>query len=215
MTARLRPAGDRAVMIRTGTFNEAATLAGRIRADRWREVEDLMPASKSLLVVVNNAHDLGPVIGRIEELLLSLPIDPTLPTGPIVEIPMRFDGPDLADVAATSGLTVDELAAAHCEKPWYAAFAGFTAGFCYLVGGSARIVAGRLLEPRPSVPAGSVAVAGPYAAIYPRESPGGWQLIGHTSAVLWELGRDQPALLTPGCRVQFVDLGAATSSRRP
>ncbi len=92
--------------------------------------------------------------------------------------------------------------------PWQVAFGGFVPGFGYLVGGDPRLHVPRRASPRPSVPAGSVALAGVFTGVYPRSSPGGWQLIGTTDAVLWDPSRVPPALLAPGTTVRFVDLDA-------
>jgi KipI family sensor histidine kinase inhibitor len=85
------------------------------------------------------------------------------------------------------------------------AFCGFTPGFAYLVGLPERYQLPRLDSPRPKVPAGSVAVAGPYAGVYPRSSPGGWQLLGQTEVTMFDPTQAEPALLTPGTRVRFTD----------
>jgi KipI family sensor histidine kinase inhibitor len=97
-----------------------------------------------------------------------------------------YDGPDLKAVAALTGLSVAEVVAAHTATPWRVGFGGFAPGFAYLVGGDPRLEVPRRPEPRPSVPAGAVGLAGRYSGVYPRSSPGGWQLIGHTDAVLFD-----------------------------
>ncbi|MET0756929.1 MAG: carboxyltransferase domain-containing protein, partial [Mycobacterium sp.] len=99
------------------------------------------------------------------------------------------------------------VVAAHTETPWRVGFGGFAPGFAYLVGGDERLNVPRQSEPRTKVPTGSVALAGEFSGVYPRESPGGWQLIGRTDAVLWDVDRDKPALLTPGMWVQFRAVG--------
>ena len=91
--------------------------------------------------------------------------------------------------------------------PMRVGFSGFVPGFAYLVGGDERLHVPRRAEPRTRVSAGSVGLAGEFSGIYPRETPGGWQLIGRTDAVLWDVERDPPALLTPGTRVQFRAIG--------
>ena len=96
-----------------------------------------------------------------------------------------------------------DVVAAHTGTTWQVGFAGFAPGFAYLVGGDSRLAVPRRREPRPRVPAGSVALAGEFSGIYPRESPGGWQLIGRTEVVLWDISRPQPALLIPGMSVRF------------
>jgi KipI family sensor histidine kinase inhibitor len=123
--------------------------------------------------------------------------------GPLVEIPTVYDGADLEDVATLWGVppaeVVDRLAGAELRV----AFCGFAPGFAYLAGLPDRWAVPRLDTPRPRVPAGSVALAGPYAGIYPAASPGGWRLVGRTSVTLFDIGRDPPALLAPGTRVRL------------
>ena len=111
-----------------------------------------------------------------------------------------------------TGLTPDEVVAAHTGTPWRVAFAGFAPGFAYLFGGDARLQVSRRSEPRTSVPAGSVGLAGEFSAVYPRSSPGGWQLLGHTDATLWDVDRQPPSLLQPGSVVHFVDVGTDTDT---
>jgi KipI family sensor histidine kinase inhibitor len=123
--------------------------------------------------------------------------------GADVVIDVVYDGPDLAEVAAHTELSTAEVINAHTSTVWRVGFSGFAPGFAYLVDGDARLRVPRRSEPRTSVPAGSVALAGEFSAIYPRQSPGGWQLIGRTDTVLWDLERPNPALLTQGMCVQF------------
>lgn len=120
-----------------------------------------------------------------------------------VRIAVHYDGPDLGDVADLTGLSVDEVIAAHTETPWTVAFGGFAPGFGYLTGGDPRLNVPRRAAPRTSVPAGAVALAGEFSGVYPRSSPGGWQLIGTTQAVIWDPLRSPPALLQPGTVVRF------------
>lgn len=126
------------------------------------------------------------------------------PAGRVLEVPTRYDGADLEEVARLSGLSVPELVAAHTSREHYAYFLGFAPGFAYCGGLDPRIVAPRLASPRTRVPAGAVAVADGQTAVYPRGSPGGWRLIGTTDLVVFDLARDPPALIRPGDRVRFV-----------
>lgn len=125
--------------------------------------------------------------------------------GRVIEVPTRYDGPDLEEVSRLSGLSVRELVAAHTSHDHHAYFLGFMPGFAYCGGVDARIVAPRLASPRTRVPAGSVAVADGQTAIYPLASPGGWRLIGTTDLVVFDARRDPPALIGPGDRVRFVE----------
>jgi KipI family sensor histidine kinase inhibitor len=120
-----------------------------------------------------------------------------------VVIDVVYDGVDLAAVAGHLGMTVEEVVDAHTRTPWRVGFCGFAPGFAYLIDGDPRLSVPRRAEPRSRVPAGSVGLAGAFSGVYPRDSPGGWQLIGRTDAVLWDINRAQPALLTPGTWVQF------------
>ncbi len=129
------------------------------------------------------------------------------PTGREIEIEVVYDGPDLQTVADHCELSVDEVVQRHTATAWTVGFAGFAPGFAYLTGGDERLHVPRLDRPRPQVEAGSVGLAGPFSGIYPRSSPGGWQVIGRTDAPLWDLDRDDPALLHPGDTVRFVAIG--------
>jgi KipI family sensor histidine kinase inhibitor len=122
-----------------------------------------------------------------------------------VLVRVRYDGPDLDDVAALTGLSRAEVIGRHSGTRWRAAFIGFAPGFAYLVGDDGRLDVPRRAESRTRVPAGAVALAGGYSAVYPRESPGGWQLIGSTDTILWAVDREPPSLIRPGSRVRFVD----------
>ena len=121
-----------------------------------------------------------------------------------LEVVVRYDGVDLEEVAGLLGLTVEEVIAAHTGELWTSAFIGFAPGFAYLRGERGLLDVPRRAAPRAAVPAGSVALAAGYCGVYPRESPGGWHLIGRTTAVLWNAESPQPALLPPGTRVRFI-----------
>lgn len=127
-----------------------------------------------------------------------------LDASPHVDIPVIYDGADLHAVAEETGLSTQEVMALHSGATYRVQFCGFSPGFAYLTGLDARLHMSRLASPRPSVPAGSVAIAGEYTGVYPRSSPGGWRLLGRTSATLFDLDRDPPALLVPGASVRFV-----------
>jgi KipI family sensor histidine kinase inhibitor len=127
----------------------------------------------------------------------------------IIEIPVRYDGPDLTEVSEITGLSVDEVIAAHTGTSWRVAFGGFAPGFAYLSWGDPRLAVPRRPEPRTSVPSGAVGLAGEFSAIYPRSSPGGWQLIGRTDVVIFDIARVPPALLQPGVAVRFIDVSGS------
>jgi KipI family sensor histidine kinase inhibitor len=121
-----------------------------------------------------------------------------------VELPVDYDGADLDEVARMSGLDVDEVIARHSNGIYTVRFCGFAPGFAYLDGLDPTLHVARRASPRTEVPAGSVAIAGEFAGVYPRRSPGGWQLLGRTTTVLWDLSARPPALLVPGTIVRFV-----------
>lgn len=165
-------------------------------------VIDVVPAARTVLLRCQP----GP--GTVAAVAARLPQLPVLtpgaaPEGPVTEVVVAYDGPDLADVARLTGLDEEEVVRQHTAATWSVAFTGFAPGFGYLTGGNPRLQVPRRPEPRTRVPAGSVGLAGEFTGVYPRESPGGWRLIGRTDAVLWDPQRDPPALLTPGARVRF------------
>lgn len=124
-------------------------------------------------------------------------------TGGLVTIDVVYDGEDLADVATATDRSIDAVVEAHADAAWHVAFVGFAPGFAYLRADREVPIVPRRRSPRERVPAGAVALAGAYSAVYPRSSPGGWQLIGRTDAPLWSLERDEPTLLPAGTRVTF------------
>lgn len=212
------PAGEEAVLVEVPGLDDVLALHAALvsaageRTGAWSAVTDLVPAARTVLVVTGRGADLDALARSVREVADAAPRGfPENPVGqatPVVEIPVRYDGPDLAEVARLTGLTPREVVTAHTATPWRVAFGGFAPGFGYLVGGDRRLEVPRRRVPRPSVPAGSVGLAGEFSGVYPRSSPGGWQLIGSTEAVLWDTRRDPPALLAPGTLVQFVELGA-------
>ncbi|BCL18310.1 5-oxoprolinase subunit B family protein [Streptomyces tuirus] len=201
----VRPAGRHALLIelpdaeRTGDL--LAELLRRRAAGTLPPVEEIVPGARTVLLDgVRDPEDLARRLADWD--VPSRAAD----DGGVVEIPVRYDGPDLADVAAQWGIGADEVAARHSSHMYRVAFCGFAPGFGYLTGLPAELHVPRRDTPRTRVPAGALALAGPYSAVYPRATPGGWQLIGTMPdpAPLWDLTRDQPALLTPGTRVRFV-----------
>jgi len=132
---------------------------------------------------------------------------------PPVEVPVTYDGPDLDEVCALTRLTRDRLIALHTGTTLTTAFCGFAPGFGYLSGMPAELHVPRRSSPRTQVAAGSVGLAGEFTGVYPRASPGGWQVIGHTRLALWDASRDPPNLLAPGTRVRFTLDGRPKAGR--
>jgi KipI family sensor histidine kinase inhibitor len=201
---RALPVGDRALLIEVGTGEEAQALHAELlrrRASGDLSAAEIVPAARTVLL--DGLDDPS----RLAGLLASWDIPPVpARAGDIVEIRVRYDGPDLPDVAAHWGVDVAEVARVHAAAEYRVAFCGFAPGFGYLTGLPHEVP--RRATPRTAVPAGSVALAGPYTGVYPRASPGGWQLIGTTDAVLWDTARVPAALLAPGTRVRFTPEGA-------
>lgn len=214
MTATVRPMGDRAVLVELDDIEQVVALDAVLRprlesADgRWAGVEDMVPAARTLLLVGNGHADLARIGEEARQAAQTLTAADGGPDGEVVEITVRYDGPDLDDVAEHTGLRREEIVRAHTGGTWRVGFFGFAPGFAYLVGEDDGLQVPRRKEPRTTVPAGAVGLAGEFSAVYPRESPGGWQLIGSTQDQMWDTDRDPPALLKPGSRVRFVDLGS-------
>lgn len=212
MTVRILPFGDRALLAEVADLGAMLSLHGRLAASRPAGVVDLVPAARTVLVVVDPAVLSlaaarawiagGEGAGGAGGAGVTDAAD-AAPTGPLVELPIVYDGADLAETAALLGLDAAELAARHAAAEWSVAFTGFAPGFGYLVSADWPFPVPRLDRPRSRVPAGAVGLAGPFTGAYPRSSPGGWRLIGTTSAVLFDPAAATPALLQPGTRVRF------------
>lgn len=193
--------GDHALLLQCETTAEVLAWAAALRGAELPGVTDVIPASRTVLVKLDGHRYQPAVRRRIEKLRVEPGEDP--PPGAEFVVEVHYDGADLAEVAGLTGLSEADVVAAHTGTPWQVAFGGFVPGFAYLIGGDRRLNVPRRAEPRTRVPAGSVALAGEFSGVYPRETPGGWQLIGRTDAALWDIARDEPALLRPGMTVRF------------
>lgn len=213
MDARLLPMGRTAVLVEVeGTPHAVAlrlAVGGRVasRHHPWAAVTEVVAAARTVLLRVAAPRHRDAVAEAVAELARTLDRAAleAPASGHAVELPVRYDGPDLEDVARHTGLTPAAVVRAHTATPWRVGFGGFAPGFAYLVGGDRRLHVPRRAEPRPRVPTGAVGLAGEFSGVYPQESPGGWQLVGTTGVVLWDVERDPPALLAPGTTVRFVD----------
>ncbi|OBJ10304.1 allophanate hydrolase [Mycobacterium colombiense] len=195
--------GDRALMVQCGSTAEVLAWADALRAAAIPGVVDVVPAARTVLVKLDGPRHQGVIRHRLRKMNVAVTADTASERHADVVIDVVYDGPDLAEVAGHTGLTIAAVIDAHTSTLWRVGFSGFAPGFAYLVDGDPRLRVPRRPEPRTSVPAGSVGLAGDFSAVYPRQSPGGWQLIGRTDAVLWDLQRPNPALLTQGMWVQF------------
>jgi KipI family sensor histidine kinase inhibitor len=199
---KVLPVGEDALLVEVSSGDEAQALHAELlrrRAEGSLSAREIVPAARTVLLDGLDAP------ARVAAELTAAELPPTPPRArAVVEIPVRYDGPDLADVAAHWDVPEREVARIHARTEFRVAFCGFAPGFGYLTGLPPRYDVPRRATPRTAVPAGSVALAGPYTGVYPRSSPGGWQLIGTTDAVLWDHARVPAALLSPGTRVRFV-----------
>jgi KipI family sensor histidine kinase inhibitor len=198
----LRPAGERALLVEVDDLETVHRLHAALRALDPPGVTELVPGYRTLLVVADPTH-----AGSLDELAAALPALELPPAGAVagdpVEIPVRYDGEDLDEVAHLTGLDAEEVVRRHTAPTYTVAFLGFSPGFPYLVGLDPALEVPRRDTPRTSIPAGSVGLAGTQTGIYPTASPGGWRLIGRTEATLFDPARDPPALLAPGGRLRF------------
>ena len=202
---RTRPAGSDGLLAEVADLDEALALFASLSDDPPTGIWELVPAARTVLLRFDPARTSADALAAdlaTRPLRRSGTVD-----GPVVEVGVCYDGADLEEVARICHLEPAEVVRRHTASPWTVAFTGFAPGFGYLSGGDPALDVPRRAEPRTAIPAGSVGLAGRFSGIYPRASPGGWQLIGRTGLQLWDAHRTEPALLAPGTRVQFVDAG--------
>ncbi|MGV9663152.1 5-oxoprolinase subunit B family protein [Nocardia niigatensis] len=231
----VRAAGDRALLVIPPLPAMVADLVSALWP-RPAGVVDVLPAAETVLVILDSSRSAGSVRKHLRALLVRLDTTASVsagdglprgrrpdrtdrlveeaggdssPNDPVV-IPVRYDGTDLPEVARLLGLTVSEVIARHTGAVWRCAFVGFAPGFGYLESPDARLSVPRRTRSRTVIPAGAVALAGGYSAVYPRRSPGGWQLIGTTDLSMWDVDREPPALVRAGTPVRFVDEGTGS-----
>jgi KipI family sensor histidine kinase inhibitor len=195
--------GDHALLLECESTAEVLAWTEALRQANLLGVTDIVPASRTVMVKVDGARYMPATRQHIEKLSVVADDDVVAPGSADVVIDVVYDGADLDEVGRITGLGAAGVVAAHTGSVYRVAFGGFVPGFAYLVGGDPRLDVPRRDEPRTRVPAGSVALAGEFSGVYPRETPGGWLLIGRTDAVLWDIDRADPALLRPGMTVQF------------
>ena len=211
--ARILRCGASAALVEVADLAAVLRLYDALLAERPQGVLELVPAARTVLVAYDAAQtgfdDLTREITERWETAAERATEPDQGTD-VVEVPVRYDGPDLAQVAQLTGLDEAEVVRRHTGSDYRSGFCGFAPGFAYLTGLDQGLHVPRRDDPRTKVPAGSVALADEFTAVYPRDSPGGWQLIGHSDIVLWDVQRDPPALLAPGTPVRFVDAGSGS-----
>jgi KipI family sensor histidine kinase inhibitor len=198
MTVRLLPCGRRALL---AELDDVLGFQAALEQAPPDGVVELVPAARTLLVrfdpAVTDAGRLGAALRQVS------PVDSRAADAGEVVIPVVYDGEDLADVSAETGLSVASLVDRHTAGSYVSAFCGFAPGFAYLTGSDPALHVSRRSSPRTRIPPGSVAIAGEYSAVYPSASPGGWRLLGRTDVRVWDVERDPPNLLPPGTRVRF------------
>jgi KipI family sensor histidine kinase inhibitor len=216
------PLGDAAFTIRLGdaatveNAERAAALAESIRRAAFDGVSEIVPSVASVTVYLEERRaKSGEQRERVERALRAFVQDAgaaarSVPGSPATErhaashvVPVRYDGADLDDVAARTGLSRDDVIARHSAREYHVLALGFLPGWAYLGPLDPALKLPRRTTPRTRIPAGSVAIAGLQTGVYPRVSPGGWHLLGTTDVVLFDPERDRPSLFRPGDRVRF------------
>ncbi|WP_184606191.1 5-oxoprolinase subunit B/C family protein [Variovorax atrisoli] len=201
---RFLPVNLNAVLVELEDLPQTLALLASLRAEPIAGIEELVPAARTLLITFRPAAIAADELAR-QVGARSLDASEARSERRI-EIPVRYDGEDLAEVAGLLGITPDEVVRRHTGSDYTVAFTGFAPGFAYLSGGDPSLNVPRRKVPRTRIPAGAVGLAGSFSGVYPQASPGGWQILGITDAPMWDLSRETPALLQPGDAVRFVDV---------
>ena len=199
---RFLPVNLNAMLIELDDLDQTLTLLDGLQNRPLAGVLELIPAARTILVHFDPlqvaAAELAARIGRLD---ITARVERS---GRLVEIPVRYEGDDLEEVARILGIGIPEVIERHTGSTYTVAFTGFAPGFAYLSGGHPSLNVPRRKTPRTRIPAGAVGLAGLFSGVYPQASPGGWQIIGVTDTPMWDLNRKEPALLQPGHRVRFV-----------
>lgn len=192
-------------LIELSSLQETLALYNCLRQCEISPIRDLIPAARTILVFFDEYHS---NYAHMRAWIAGLQVDSHhMHQQQVVDIPVIYDGEDLSQVAELQGCSVAEVIRRHQQSLWQVAFIGFAPGFAYLNSPDQPFSdIPRLAVPRKKIPAGSLGLAGQYAGIYPKDSPGGWQLIGRTPEKMWDLQRTSPALLLPGMQVDFKDI---------
>lgn len=210
---RVAPYGDHAWLIEADDC-KPVSLAEAIRNFAAHDttlstvIDEVVPGARTILVITKSHATPNNFGELVAELLRQVDLgNDERPLSKLIRLAVTYDGADLELCAATLGISAQAVVHMHSEPIYEVAFCGFAPGFAYLTGLNPRLHLPRLSSPRPKVPAGSVAIADAYSSVYPQASPGGWRLLGHTDATLFDLHESEPALLQPGTQVQFVPAG--------
>lgn len=197
---RILPCGDLAFIVELDDLDAVIALHAALTADPQPGQTDVIAAASTVLVRAATPVAADKLAQHVRglEVTAAAERDSTL-----VELDVLYDGEDLDDVAALLGMSRDAVIEAHTGQIWTAAFGGFAPGFTYCVGENNTLDVPRRETPRTALPAKSVAIAGHFSAVYPRQSPGGWQLLGRTDTVMWDANAEKPAYVAPGNRVKY------------
>jgi KipI family sensor histidine kinase inhibitor len=199
---RLLPSGSTALLVELDGLDDVLALYAALSDSPPEGVVDVVPAARTVLLMTDPARTtLAAVADAVRR---TTPRPGARAISDTVELPVHYDGADLEELADLLSLSTEELVRRHSGSEWTVAFCGFSPGFGYLTQPGAEWDVPRRATPRTKVPPGSVALAGEFSGVYPRESPGGWQLIGRTDVAVFDLSRDPAALLRPGTQVRFV-----------
>jgi KipI family sensor histidine kinase inhibitor len=196
--------GDRALLVEFESARLVPLFRNAVLAQGHPALRSVVPATRTVLVeydtVIADENAMRDFLASI----VPAAVGSAESSDKLLELDIRYDGADLDSVAEAAAMSVQAVIDCHADAEYTVQFCGFSPGFGYLTGLDPRLQLPRLASPRPVVPAGSVAIAGEFTGVYPRSSPGGWLLLGHTAAVLFDLRRSPPVLLVPGTRVRFV-----------
>lgn len=204
---RVLPSGTTALLVELEDLDEVLGLYAALADDMPHGVVDVVPAARTLLVMTDPS--VASLSAVAEAVRRTTPRSDRTDSGDLVEIPVTYDGQDLDEAAQLVGCDRAELVRRHTAEEWTVAFCGFMPGFGYLTSKAWSSQVPRRSSPRKSVPPGAVGLAGEFSGVYPRESPGGWQLIGRTELATFDASREPASLLRPGVRVRFVDEGGS------
>ncbi|RYF24611.1 MAG: 5-oxoprolinase subunit PxpB [Comamonadaceae bacterium] len=201
---RFLPVHLNALLVELDDLDQTLALLASLKRDPIAGIDELVPAARTVLVQFQpTVTSFAALVDAIAQRDVSAAAQRS---DTLIEIPVHYDGEDLAEVAQILGITPAEVIRRHTGSEYTVAFTGFAPGFGYLVGGHPSLNVPRRSTPRTRIPAGAVGLAGTFSGVYPQASPGGWQIIGTTPTAMWDIDRDVPALLQPGYRVRFVDV---------
>ena len=210
---RFLPVNLDALLVELDDLPQTLALLASLQSEPIAGIVELIPAARTLMVGFRpGTVAYAELVSRIGSRRLTATVDTA---GTRVEIAVDYQGEDLDEVAQILGISREEVVRRHTGTDYTVAFTGFAPGFAYLSGGHPSLQVPRRATPRTRIPAGAVALAGPFSAVYPQASPGGWQIIGVTAAPMWDLGREVPALLQPGFKVRFVDVSGQVQAAPP